>query len=75
MAERIAEIAWLVLGGYAALGACVALIVFTGGLRRFDPAAAAAPWRVKVAITPGIITLWPLILLRVLGVRPPEDRA
>lgn len=74
MSERAAELIWLALAGYASVGAVVTLILLAGALRRIDIAAAAAPIRVKLLITPGLIALWPLLLVRLAGVKPCEDR-
>lgn len=69
-----AELVWLALAAYAALGALVAVGLLMGGLRRMDPVAAAAPLRVRLLFVPGLIALWPLVLRRVSGRRPSEDR-
>lgn len=75
MSERAAEVIWAGVGAYAGLGAVVALLLlFFGGLRRIDATAAVAPLRVKVLIAPGLVALWPLMLLRLAGVRPGEDK-
>ena len=74
MTERGAELIWLCLGAYAAIGVLVSLALLLGGLRRIDAAMAAAPLRVKALIAPGIVMLWPLLLLRYFGVKPREDR-
>jgi hypothetical protein len=65
---------WLVLAVYAVLGLLVAVPLLLGGLRRIDAAAAAAPVRVKILWLPGLVALWPLMVLRFLGRRPREDR-
>jgi hypothetical protein len=59
---------------YAGLGALVLVFLWLGGLARFDKAAAAAPWRVKLLLAPGMIALWPLMLARMVGRKPQEDR-
>lgn len=69
-----AELVASVLAAYIALGLALAITMLLGGLRRFDPAAAAAPLRVKLLWFPGMAALWPVILARALGRRPIEDR-
>lgn len=74
MPEQIAGGILAGLAIYWGIGIIAAVILLLGGLRRIDSLAASAPWRVKLLIAPGIITLWPVLLVRVLGLRPPEDR-
>ena len=74
MPERTAELFWIGLAAYAALGAVALVLLWSGGLARFDKAAAAAPWRVKLLLAPGMIALWPLLVARAAGVQPREDR-
>lgn len=74
MIEMLAVSFWLLLAGYAAVGAVVAGWMLTFALKRVDHNAAIAPFYVKALWVPGLITLWPLVLLRAAGVRPPEDR-
>lgn len=62
------------LAAYLAVGLLVAVALLLGGLRRIDTAAAAAPMRVKLLLVPGMVALWPLMLRRVLGWQPREDR-
>lgn len=75
MAVEVAELFWLMLATYAVVGAVSALVVLWLGQGRLDATALAAPWRVKLLWTPGFIALWPLLLGRLLGWRPREDRA
>jgi hypothetical protein len=74
MPVSTAILVWISVGAYAGVGVLFALMLIVGGLRRFDPAAARAPWRVKLLITPGLILLWPIVGLRLLGLKPREDR-
>jgi hypothetical protein len=59
---------------YAALGALVAAWLLAGGVRRFDAAAAQAPWCVRLLWLPGMLALWPWLVVRALGWQPREDR-
>ena len=45
------------------------------GLKRLEPGAQAMPLRVRMVILPGLAALWPVIVVRLAGVTPPEDRA
>ncbi len=74
MTERAVELIWLVLAGYAGVGAAVTLILFAGVLQRIDATAAGAPIRVKLLIAPGLMAWWPVLVLRLAGVKPSEDR-
>lgn len=65
---------WSVLLGYMALGVFALIWLFWGRLARFDEGAAHAPLRVKLMLVPGMLALWPVLLLRSFGVKPPEDR-
>jgi hypothetical protein len=64
----------MAVGAYAALGVLVLIALLAGGLKRFGPAAASAPLHVKALLAPGMIALWPVMLARMFGVRPVEDR-
>ena len=68
------DVVALVLGVYAAIGALVGAALLAGPIARIDPAAAAAPLRVKLLWMPGLVALWPVALLRLSGVAAPEDR-
>lgn len=74
MAERGAEIVWLLLGGYLAVGLMIAVATLLFGLRRLDPGAATMPPAVRLLVAPGLTALWPLVLARLLGLRAREDR-
>ena len=66
MAEETAILFWLALAAYAAVGACLCLVLMFGLLRRLDPLAAASPSRVKAILAPGLIALWPVALVRLI---------
>lgn len=74
MSETAAAIVWLALAAYAAPGLLLACWLVAGGLRRIDAAAAAAPWPLRLLFLPGLAALWPVLLMRLAGRRPPEDR-
>ena len=70
MTEAIAANIWLGVGAYGAVGALVTLALWLGAMKRLDPVAAKAPWRVKALVAPGVVALWPLVLARLLRARP-----
>lgn len=53
----------LVTGAYAGLGLVFAAVFQAMGLKRFDAAAASAGWGFRLLITPGIVALWPVLLV------------
>jgi len=65
-----AEMIWIIVGGYAAIGVLVALVMIFGLIKRIDPLAHAAPWRVKLLLSPGFVALWPLAVLLALTRKP-----
>jgi len=72
MSETQASLIWCAVAAYLALGFAVALAMLFGGLRRIDPLAQAAPWRVKLLLAPGVIALWPVLAVKAL--RGPGER-
>lgn len=59
MAETLIAIA----GWYAAAGAAVGALFLAVGLDRIDPAAHGS-WLFRVLLVPGLVLLWPIVLLR-----------
>ena len=57
---------WLLaaLGLYTGLGLAFALAFVTRGVGRIDPAARHASWGFRLVVLPGVVALWPLLLLR-----------
>lgn len=74
MPEALAMSIWIAAGGYALVGALVALWLALFGFSRFDPNAASAPFALKLLWFPGCVALWPILLGRAFGAPPPEDR-
>ncbi len=72
MSEAWAQAVWLGLGAYLGFGLAVGLLTILFGMRRLTPV--EAPVRVRVMLLPGMAAVWPVILLRLIGVRPKEDR-
>lgn len=75
MSAAVAEAVWLGLAGWLGFGLVIGLGVILFGLKRLTPAAADMKLRVRLLILPGLAALWPVVLLRLAGVRAPEDRA
>ena len=62
---------WL-LGIYVLLGIVFAPFFVLRGAARIDPSVKQSTWGFQVMIVPGVIALWPLLLLRwASGVQPP----
>ena len=67
-----AQLIWSVVGAYFGVGFVVAIALVGGLVRRFDPLAAHAPWRVKLILLPGMTALWPLLAVKALrGAKAP----
>lgn len=66
MSVASAEMIWMVAGAYCAIGCVFALAMILGLIKRLDPIAHAAPWRVKLLLFPGLVALWPLAAVLVL---------
>ncbi|MEQ9506967.1 MAG: hypothetical protein RLO80_11915 [Hyphomonas sp.] len=74
MSEAMAEAIWMGLAGYLGFGLVAGLCVALFGMKRLAPGAGPVPLRVRLLILPGLAALWPVIALRLAGVKPPEDR-
>jgi hypothetical protein len=64
-------------GVYLLVGLVVAVLFFTRWLKDFDPSAKDGSGGFRVLVTPGIIALWPLIVMKVfmIGRRSEGDGA
>ena len=64
-------------GAYAVVGIIIAILFFTRWLKDFDPSAKDGSGGFRVLVTPGIIALWPLIVMKVfmIGKRAEGDGA
>jgi len=73
MSVALAEAVWLGLAFYLGIGAVIGIGVILFAMARMTPA--RVPVRVRLLILPGLAALWPLVLMRLIGLRAPEDRA
>lgn len=64
MPEPVARILLGLAGSYLAAGAIFALAFQAWGLSRVDPAARGASVGVRLVLSPGLVALWPALLLR-----------
>jgi hypothetical protein len=64
MLEPIVQIALVVAGLYLLAGAVFAVVFHRRGIAKMDHSADGATWGFRVLVTPGIISLWPLLLKR-----------
>jgi hypothetical protein len=63
MPVDVAEMILSTAGLYFAVGLVFALVFLALGLRRVDALAADGPWGFKALIFPGVVGLWPIVLL------------
>ncbi|MEO1554220.1 MAG: hypothetical protein AAFR82_09795 [Pseudomonadota bacterium] len=73
MSEGAAETLVLAIGLYFVAGFLVGLIYVFGGAGRIDPAAKGKglPIRVRLLILPGIVGLWPIMLIKLFAQKAP----
>lgn len=71
MIEEVFRILVGILGLYAFFGVVVAALLFTRWLGIFDPSAKDGSVGFRVLVTPGIIALWPFIVMKIFLTRKP----
>lgn len=71
-AQQIAETAWLAAGIYVALGVLVAIILHASLLVKMDSRVKGAGIGFRLLITPGLILLWPVMLMKAFGGKPAD---
>jgi hypothetical protein len=64
MPTSIAVFSLALLGCYASIGVAFAIAFQLRGLARIDAAAARSSRGFRIAITPGVVALWPMLSLR-----------
>lgn len=57
---------WIVLtaGAYLACGAVFGCMCLARGLDRLDSASQGMPWSARALVFPGLVVLWPVILVK-----------
>lgn len=60
----IAQVVLAAAGVYAALGLLVGLAFVFRGVNQVDQGARASGWPFRLTILPGVVALWPLMLLK-----------
>ncbi len=69
MSETIFRLILQVAGAYCLAGLCFAVVFVSVRSERFDPSAATGSWGFRLAIIPGVVVLWPVLLAKVSSVR------
>jgi hypothetical protein len=75
VSEQVAGYIWIALAAYLTIGAAIGALTLLFGLTRLEPSAAGMAFRVRALIAPGLMALWPLVLVRLSGRRGKEDQA
>ena len=71
MTVELASLIVTLFGLYIAIGAVFALYFVTLGASRIDPAAKGMPIQARLLIFPGVMGLWPLMLVKSLTQKAP----
>jgi hypothetical protein len=71
MSATSAEGFWAVLAVYLAVGVLSTTFIAIKGLERIDAGARDMPWSARLLILPGLLALWPLMLLKCLKQKGP----
>lgn len=71
MSVGFAQLLWIAVGIYAAIGLLFAPLFVARGVNRIDPSAATGSWGFRLLLLPGAAALWPLLLARWLRKSPP----
>jgi hypothetical protein len=66
MSPAWAEGLLVVLAVYFVIGALLATAIAFLGLARIDSGASGMPWSARLLILPGLVALWPLMLVKCL---------
>jgi hypothetical protein len=74
MTETLAHFTLLVIGAYLGIGLAISVVSVLIFMRRIEPSGAPLPIKVRILLLPGMIALWPVIVMRILGRKPAEDR-
>ena len=71
MSPAWAEVVLAVLAVYLAAGALFAAVIAVKALARIDAGARGMPWSARLLILPGLVALWPLMLVKCLKQKGP----
>lgn len=71
MSLETASLIVTIAGVYLAIGAVFALVFVTLGAGRIDPGAKGMPFQARALIFPGVMGLWPLMLVKLLTQKAP----
>jgi hypothetical protein len=71
MSAAWAEGVLAVLSFYLAAGGLFAAVIAVKGLARIDAGARDMPWSARLLILPGLVALWPLMLVKCLEQKAP----
>lgn len=71
MSAAWAEGLLAVLSVYLAAGALFAAVITVKGLTRIDAGVRDMPWSARLLILPGLVALWPLMLVKCLKQKVP----
>lgn len=64
MSPSWAEGMLAVLAVYLAVGALFSVVIAAKGIARIDAGAHDMPWSARLLILPGLVALWPLMLMK-----------
>ena len=62
----IINIFLLLLGGYFGIGLLFGLYTLLSGGEKIDPLLKENSWKLRLLILPGLIAIWPFLILRIL---------
>jgi hypothetical protein len=76
LAVHIATVLLTLMAVYLGIGVLFGVPFVARLVNQMDPAAAAGTWGFRLLILPGVIALWPLVLLRLVRSNgaPPRER-
>lgn len=63
MSVLATQILLAIVGLYLLIGLGAAVLLQVRGLKKIDPTTAASPVGFRILITPGLIALWPILLV------------
>ncbi|MEO0983702.1 MAG: hypothetical protein AAFX03_13735 [Pseudomonadota bacterium] len=71
MTLETASMIWLGVGAYLGVGLLFAVVFVFALAGRIDPAAQAMPLQARLIILPGVMLLWPLMLMKTFAQKEP----